>query len=208
MPSRASSRADTARARALPDAPRRVAIEAGDQARDRLVAALGDRVAIVPPAAADVVLLDAGEEGTAGDALAGGFHAPTVVLLAEPRLEAALALLRAGAAAVLSRHSDERELLAAIDAVSAGLLAVDAGVRDGLGRLVRAMPAAGPALTDREREVLGMLAEGLSNKRIAQRLRISEHTVKAHVGSILGKLGAATRAEAVRLGVRLGYVML
>lgn len=63
-------------------------------------------------------------------------------------------------------------------------------------------------LTERERGVLGMLARGLSNKRIAQRLGLSEHTVKFHVGSILAKLGAATRTEAVTVGVRLGLVML
>lgn len=63
-------------------------------------------------------------------------------------------------------------------------------------------------LTERERNVLAALARGLSNKRVAERLGISEHTVKFHVGSILAKLGAGTRAEAVALGARLGYVML
>jgi DNA-binding NarL/FixJ family response regulator len=163
---------------------------------------------VVPHAAADVVVLDIGPGRTVEDAIADGFTTPAVVLLDDPRLDLALALLRAGASAVLARQSDERELIAAIDAAAAGLLVVDAAARDGLGTLVRAAPADAPSLTEREREVLDMLAEGLSNKRIAQRLRISEHTVKFHVGSILGKLGAATRAEAVRLGVRLGYVML
>jgi len=64
------------------------------------------------------------------------------------------------------------------------------------------------ALTRRERDVLALLARGFSNKRIGERLGISEHTAKFHVGSVLAKLGAATRAEAVALGVRRGYVVL
>lgn len=63
-------------------------------------------------------------------------------------------------------------------------------------------------LTPREREVLQMLASGLVNKQIAAKLAISEHTVKFHVASILGKLGASTRTEAVALGIRRGLVLL
>jgi DNA-binding CsgD family transcriptional regulator len=62
------------------------------------------------------------------------------------------------------------------------------------------------ALTPREREVLELLAGGLSNKEIAARLGISEHTAKFHVASVLAKLGAANRADAVRRGVRRGLV--
>jgi DNA-binding CsgD family transcriptional regulator len=64
------------------------------------------------------------------------------------------------------------------------------------------------ALTPREHEVLQMLTSGLLNKQIAARLKISEHTAKFHVASILGKLGAGTRAEAVAIGVRRGLVLL
>src|SRR5215831_14088664 len=63
-------------------------------------------------------------------------------------------------------------------------------------------------LTDREVQVLGLLAEGLSNKAIAARLGISDQTVKFHVASISGKLGAHNRTEAVRLGVRRGLIAL
>jgi len=63
-------------------------------------------------------------------------------------------------------------------------------------------------LTLRERDVLAMLARGLANKRIAERLSLSEHTVKFHVASILAKFGASTRTEAVTIGVRRGLVML
>ena len=63
-------------------------------------------------------------------------------------------------------------------------------------------------LTAREREVLEWLALGLSNRAIAERLGISEHTVKFHVGSIYGKLGASSRAEAVRRAARRGLITL
>jgi DNA-binding NarL/FixJ family response regulator len=76
-----------------------------------------------------------------------------------------------------------------------------------------ALPAravADPAqpLTAREIEVLGMLAEGLGNKTIAVRLGISTHTAKFHVASILAKLGAGSRTEAVTVGMRRGLVVI
>ncbi len=64
------------------------------------------------------------------------------------------------------------------------------------------------ALTPREREVLQLLAEGLANRAIAQRLAISEHTVKFHVNAILGKLNAQSRTEAVVRAARLGLLIL
>ena len=61
-------------------------------------------------------------------------------------------------------------------------------------------------LTAREHDVLALLADGLSNRDIAGRLAISEHTVKFHLASIFGKLGASTRTEAVQRGLRLGVI--
>jgi len=61
-------------------------------------------------------------------------------------------------------------------------------------------------LTAREQDVLALLADGLSNRDIAARLAISEHTVKFHLASIFGKLGASTRTEAVQRGLRLGVI--
>jgi DNA-binding NarL/FixJ family response regulator len=61
-------------------------------------------------------------------------------------------------------------------------------------------------ITSRETDVLRMLAEGLVNRDIATRLGISEHTVKFHISSILDKLGASTRTEAVALGIRRGLI--
>ncbi len=69
-------------------------------------------------------------------------------------------------------------------------------------------PALIEELTPRELEVLRLLAEGLPNKTIAQRLDISEHTVKFHVNALLGKLGVASRTEAVVRATRLGLVFL
>lgn len=66
--------------------------------------------------------------------------------------------------------------------------------------------APGEALTSREREVLELLAEGLANKSIAERLGISDQTVKFHVAAICGKLGAANRTDAVRRAIRTGLV--
>jgi DNA-binding NarL/FixJ family response regulator len=63
-------------------------------------------------------------------------------------------------------------------------------------------------LTVREVEILEMLAEGLSNRTIARRLAISTYTVKFHVASVLDKLGAATRTEAVTMGLRRGLISL
>jgi two-component system, NarL family, response regulator YdfI len=63
-------------------------------------------------------------------------------------------------------------------------------------------------LTAREREVLEWLAEGLSNRAIADRLDISEHTVKFHVASVYGKLGVSTRTQAVRRGLRRGLISM
>ncbi len=61
-------------------------------------------------------------------------------------------------------------------------------------------------LTVREHDVLALLSDGLSNRDIAGRLSISEHTVKFHLASIFGKLGASTRTEAVQRGLRLGVI--
>jgi DNA-binding NarL/FixJ family response regulator len=124
---------------------------------------------------------------------------PTLLLVDDPHPELARAALAAGAAAVLARRSDPRELRAALEAVAVGLVVLDPAARDAHD------PAVDP-LTEREREVLRMLARGLSNRRIAERLGISENTVKAHVAAVLGKLGAATRTEAVTEGIRLGLV--
>jgi DNA-binding NarL/FixJ family response regulator len=87
-----------------------------------------------------------------------------------------------------------------------------AGPEAGLDRLDDAeAPTRGgsaPSLTPRESEVLALLADGASNKVIARRLEISPSTAKFHVASLLGKLGARSRLDAVAIGMRLGLVLL
>jgi DNA-binding CsgD family transcriptional regulator len=63
-------------------------------------------------------------------------------------------------------------------------------------------------LTAREHEVLALVADGLRNREIAERLGITEHTVKFHLAAVFGKLGATSRTDAVRLGFRLGLIHL
>jgi len=144
----------------------------------------------------------------------GAPGAPAFVVLADdPRGAWAADALRAGARAVLPREASAVEIVAAVEGAAAGLVVLHPDVVDAL-LLVRSSPArvasapAGQALTPREVEVLGMMAEGLGNKTIARRMGISEHTVKFHVGSIFTKLDASSRTEAVTLGARQGLIML
>jgi DNA-binding NarL/FixJ family response regulator len=143
------------------------------------------------------------------------FRGLPVVLLAEildPQTTAQA--LRMGARAVLPVELPRPQLLAALEAVSRGFLVampVDAETIVAVSQIPSATNGVEELLeplTPREQEVLRMLALGLANKEIAARLNISEHTVKFHVAAILGKLGAASRTEAVALGIRHGLILL
>ncbi|MBI2767852.1 MAG: response regulator transcription factor [Chloroflexi bacterium] len=109
----------------------------------------------------------------------------------------------------LGRDATPQELTAAVHAVARGLAAIEPAL---LGLMLRAAPAPestlDASLTEREHEVLLLVARGLPNKGIALELGISEHTAKFHVGAILSKLGAASRAEAVMAAVRRGILPL
>ena len=138
--------------------------------------------------------------------------APAVLLLTDEPFEAKfLAGLPLRAWGLLPLDSSEEELLAAIHALHQGLVISTPAV---MQPLIRQAKAANPEeylveeLTVREMEVLELLADGLANKQIALELEISEHTVKFHVSSIYTKLGAANRTEAVRIGARLGLIVL
>ena len=113
---------------------------------------------------------------------------------------------RSGVRAVLPLDATAEELSAAVTATRAGLLVVHP---EALTRTKAASALAEPGTpTVRELEILEMMAEGMSNRAIAARLKISRYTVKFHVGAILSKLGARTRAEAVTVGVRQGLLAL
>jgi len=154
----------------------------------------------------DVILLDLKLPGVDGIAVLGALKArdsAARVLVLTSATEPALAslALRSGAAGLLYKDVDPDALVRAIRSVHDGhlLLAAEAA-----GTLVRpAGQAAGlDALTSREREVLAELTRGRSNREIARALRISEKTVKAHVSSVLAKLGVQDRTQAALLAVR------
>ena len=106
---------------------------------------------------------------------------------------------------VVSVVGSESEVTGEADIV---LVARDADDPDVATRLVHHDVVSGPTLSNREREILGLLADGLGNKQIAARLGISTNTVKTHLELLFEKLGVSSRAEAVATGVRRGLLML
>jgi two-component system, NarL family, response regulator YdfI len=124
---------------------------------------------------------------------------PVIVVLSEADHAQITRTLRAGARGAVPSSVTGPGLAAAVRAVYHGWVVSPPD----------SVPAAPvETLTPREVEVLRMLADGHSNKEIAGRLGISEHTVKFHVNSILGKLGAGSRTEAVTIGLRSGLILL
>lgn len=119
---------------------------------------------------------------------------------------------RHGVRAILPREAPQETIAAAVEAAASDLAIVNP--RELETWLGTASPApafsedGAPELTARETEVLRMLADGAANKVIAWKLGVSEHTVKFHVASILAKLGAGSRTEAVSIGIRRGLVPL
>ncbi len=128
-----------------------------------------------------------------------------VVLTAFDTDERIVGALQAGAQGYLLKGAPRAEIFTAIRTVSAGGALIQPVVASKLLRQVR--EAEHPdALTPREKEVLGLVAAGLANGEIAERLSISERTVKFHVSSLLSKLGAKNRTQAVRVGRERGLV--
>jgi len=165
----------------------------------------------------DVVLIETPADGHEEllDALAVGdimSDYATIVLADQVSPRWTAEALRAGIRAVLPSDVSPEQLWAALEATAAGLVVMHP--REASAAFPAPAATAAPRselpepLTRRESEVLQMLAGGLANKEIAGRLSISDHTVKFHVASILGKLGASTRTEAVSIGIRQGLVLL
>jgi two-component system, NarL family, response regulator YdfI len=118
--------------------------------------------------------------------------------------------LQAGIRGVLTGDAGPQQLALAVEAAASGLVVLDPGevrAERSSSRRPVTLELSEP-LTARERQVLQMLAGGLGNKEIASRLKISEHTAKFHVASILGKFGASSRTEAVAIGLRRGLILL
>jgi NarL family two-component system response regulator YdfI len=172
-------------------------------------ATLEEVTTLAPDAPVDVLVAELDEPGD---------EFPTelvAVLLIDPPLpEWAAEALRGGVRGLLPRQVDAAELAGAVRAAAAGLVTVHPRFLDELftassGSARDLLPLLpGQLLSPREIEVLRMLADGLGNKIIAYRLGISEHTVKFHVASIMAKLDAGSRTEAVTQGIRRGLVML
>ena len=138
-------------------------------------------------------------------------HAAIVLLTEISDARSISHLLRGDVRAILSRESVPEEVLSAIYAAHDGLVLLSTAAAETLAAVYGDQPLEienefSEEITSRETDVLRMLAEGLVNKDIAVRLGISEHTVKFHISSILDKLGASTRTEAVTLGIRRGLI--
>jgi len=152
---------------------------------------------------ADVLLMDAGH------ALPEPSFQPAVLLLDTSDAVLVGAALRSGIRGVIPREATPEEIESAIQAVNAGLVVIAPGTLvELLGEPRPTAEALAAPLSDRELEVLNLIAEGHSNKLIAHSLGISEHTVKTHITSIFAKLEAGSRTEAVSQAIRRGLVML
>lgn len=198
------------------------------EARSELAACLSDRSDCVlsaetdsdgdlaaAAADADAILWDLGEDvdaSLARIAEARSLRLPVVAVIGDTDAEDGrdgIRALAAGAAGLLLRGADAGRLVLAARAAAGGLLALDPSlVEAALPVRDAASEAPIETLTPREREVLALMAEGLANRLIAERLGITEHTAKFHVHTILGKLGTQSRTEAVVRAVRLGLVAI
>lgn len=173
-------------------------------------ASTGDLAAALEASDPEVIVWDAGGDPSAASARLAALDPddhPTVALIADEK--DAADVLAAGARGLLPRDVDPSTLLTALQAVASGLLVLDPSfspvAQPARGR---ESPPMTEDLTPRELEVLQLMAEGLSNKEIARRLGLSEHTAKFHVNAVLSKLDAHSRTEAVTRAARTGLIIL
>jgi len=137
---------------------------------------------------------------------------PVLLLLEQATQNKVNRAIQLGIRGVLPADVAAVQLISAVVAVAKGLVVLQPG-EPALAAASTRTRNGGAAelfepLTPREKEVLQMLAGGLGNKQIAAYLKISEHTAKFHVASILSKLGASSRTEAVSMGLRRGLILL
>lgn len=133
--------------------------------------------------------------------------APIVLLSSEPDTAVFNRILHAGTGGILQNEASADQIVQAIRSVASGLLVFDGALQQNLAPQRDDNPPVDP-LTPREGEVLRLLADGLGNREIAARMNVSEHTIKFHIRSILAKLGASSRTEAVTRGLRSGLIEL
>jgi two-component system, NarL family, response regulator YdfI len=137
---------------------------------------------------------------------------PVLLLLEQTTQNKVNRAIQLGIRGVLPADVAAVQLISAVVAVAKGLVVLQPGELALAAASTRTRNGEATELfeplTPREKEVLEMLASGLGNKQIAAHLKISEHTAKFHVASILGKLGASSRTEAVSLGLRRGLILL
>ena len=192
--------------------PIRVAVVADEPAgRAELLPLLGSmELTVVEPGRAEVFLWDPGHgRELVAKRLARLEHmdVPVVVVLDDASL--AQEALRGRARGVLLREHLGNGIVAALQAAAMGLTVLDPDIASHTALQTEGKPRTGSVdLTDRESQVVELLAEGMSNKLIAARLGISDHTAKFHVTGVMGKLGATSRTEAVVEAVRRGLVNL
>lgn len=174
-------------------------------------------VELIPEAGPDVVLLDMRMPGMSGlevlDALAGrGALPPTIILTTFDDDTLVLSGIRAGAKGYLLKDVKLEDLVEAVKTVAAGGSLVKPAVTErlleGLERMRNEFSSLDrpDPLTDRETEILRLMAGGYSNKEIANSLGVAEGTVKNHVSNILSKLGVRDRTRAVLKAFELGIV--
>ncbi|CAL9400855.1 response regulator transcription factor [Streptomyces albus] len=157
----------------------------------------------------DVVLMDVKMPGTDGvEALRllreRGNQARVLIVTSFTEQRTVVPALRAGAAGYVYKDVDPDALAGAIRSVHAGHVLLQPEVAGALLSDDQGGAGRGPALTEREREVLGLIADGRSNREIARALVLSEKTVKTHVSNILMKLDVADRTQAALWAVRHG----
>jgi len=158
----------------------------------------------------DIVLLDLELPGMSGiDAIprliAGGDHVRVIVLTAYDTEERVLGAIRAGAGGYLLKGAAAAEIVHAIRAVREGGSYLTPRVATQVMAQVVSRGRSG-VLSEREREVLRLIAQGRSNKQIGRQLSITERTVKFHVTSIFNKLGTDNRAQAIAVAARRGLL--
>jgi two-component system, NarL family, response regulator LiaR len=155
----------------------------------------------------DVVLMDLVMPGIDGATATRAIRescpqVQVIALTSFPEEDLVKSALEAGAIGYLLKNIAASELADAIRAAHAGRPTLAPEATSALIHSATGGPAIGSDLTEREREVLVLMAEGLSNSQIAGRLFVSDSTVKFHVSSVLRKLGAASRTEAVSVAMR------